>query len=247
MRDSTKWLAVATMTGVLAATAILWATARLTSPPETSDRPATVGQLSRPTEDGSSSLARPPLEGGTGGSVSGTDTAPAREAARPDAEAPPPPRPAQPPSAPAAPDGSATPAADQPDELSQQCRRNLKMVCLALLMYSEDYDEQFPIASQWCNAVEPYLQNQELFRCPAASASYGYSLNRGLDRGRLKAVRSRATTVMVFDSSAGAGNANDFGQSLCRPPRHPDGNNFGYVDGHALATTTPQQFGLGGG
>lgn len=247
MSDSAKWSTAAIVTGVLVAAAILWATARLTSPPETGDRPVTVGRLPGGTEDGSSAPVRPPLDSDTGESVSVTDTAPAGEATRPDARAPLPPRPVQPPEAPASPDGGASAAADQPDELSQQCRSNLKMVCLALLMYSQDYDEQFPMASQWCDVVDPYLKNQELFRCPAASASYGYGLNRGLDRARLRAIHLPATTVMVFDSSAGAKNANDQGQSLCRPLRHPDGNNFGYVDGHVVAATTPQRFGLGGG
>jgi prepilin-type processing-associated H-X9-DG protein len=242
MDKPAKWSAVAIVTGLLVAAGILWATARLTSPPETSERPVPVGQLPRGTEDESSALARPPVEGGTGESVSATDTTPAGEATSRDPGRALPPRPSQPPGAPAPPDGAASSAADQPDELSQQCRTNLKMLCLALLMYSSDYDGPFPIASQWCDSVYPYLKNEKVFCCPAASAGYGYSLNRGLDRSHLKAVYSPATTVMVFDSSAGAKNASDLGQSLCRPPRHPDGNNFGYVDGHAVAQTSPQQF-----
>lgn len=246
MSDSAKWSVIAIVTGLLVAAAILWATARLTSPPEISNSPVAVGQLPRGTEGGSSARARPPVDRDTGQSVSATDTTPAGEATRPDAGGRLPPRPSRPPDAPASPDASAAPAADQPDELSQQCRTNLKMLCLALLMYCSDYDGQFPIASQWCDSAYPYLKNEKVFRCPAASASYGYGLNRGLDRGRLEAVYSPATTVMVFDSSAGTKNASDLGQSLCRPPRHPDGSNFGYVDGHADAQTTPQQFALQG-
>jgi prepilin-type N-terminal cleavage/methylation domain-containing protein/prepilin-type processing-associated H-X9-DG protein len=55
------------------------------------------------------------------------------------------------------------------------CQSNLKQYALATLMYVQDYDEQFPMASYlgpncvatfyW--AVNPYVKNQNITRCPS--------------------------------------------------------------------------------
>jgi len=45
--------------------------------------------------------------------------------------------------------------------------------------------------------------------------------------------------VLLFESSSGQRNAADPLTSLCDPPRHGEGNNFAYVDGHAKFGRTP--------
>lgn len=242
MKGNAKWLALAVAIGVLVA----WVTVRLTSPPEINDGSGTVARVPGATGDEPTSVEPPAGDRGAAEPVSETDATPAEEggdrgagAAGDETRFAPPQ--ARPPAPPTSPDSSTQP----PDRLSEGCRANLKMVCLAVVMYTVDYDEQFPIAPKWCDAVSPYMKNDELFRCPAAGLSYGYSLNGNLDRRSMRAVHSLSTTVMLFDSSAGIRNAHDPGTSLCKPPRHPDGNNFGYVDGHVVARTSPQQFTLG--
>jgi prepilin-type processing-associated H-X9-DG protein len=134
----------------------------------------------------------------------------------------------------------------EPQDPAEQCLRNLKQIGLGLMMYCQDYDERMPPAAEWCTVVDPYLRNRDLFRCPSAPTPYGYAFNRNLDRVGLAQLRRPAATVLVFESSAARPNATDTGQSLCRPARHPQGNNFAYTDGHVRPTDAPQSFALTG-
>ena len=59
------------------------------------------------------------------------------------------------------------------------CQSNLKQIGLAITMYVQDYDEKFPgnyIYSVggtqlrwWCDLVQPYVKNWQLFLCPSAN------------------------------------------------------------------------------
>ena len=60
------------------------------------------------------------------------------------------------------------------------CLSNEKQVSLALLMYVQDYDEQFPSGTRynantnntyaiglgWAGACEPYIKSVQIFKCP---------------------------------------------------------------------------------
>jgi len=61
------------------------------------------------------------------------------------------------------------------------CLSNIKQQGLAVLMYSQDYDELFPLTtlydfsgtsetSQWIPRVAPYIKNTDIFWCPSDSA-----------------------------------------------------------------------------
>src|SRR5437879_2600031 len=69
-----------------------------------------------------------------------------------------------------------TPAAE-----SAACSSNLKQVCLATLMYAQDYDQRFPPLhnqSRLPGMLNPYTKNAQLFRCPATKKPYTF--NKGL-------------------------------------------------------------------
>ena len=40
---------------------------------------------------------------------------------------------------------------------------NMKQLGLGLLQYTQDYDENFPPANGWHDAVYPYVQNESMF------------------------------------------------------------------------------------
>lgn len=132
---------------------------------------------------------------------------------------------------------------------SQVCRQNLRNLGISLMMYVGDHDEKFPSAANWCTACWGHIERRdaEMIECPASAEPYAYAFNAYLSGRHLGAVADPADTVMFFESSLGVKDAADHGESLCDPPRHPDGNNFAYVDGHTSARTTPQRFGLDGG
>jgi prepilin-type processing-associated H-X9-DG protein len=131
---------------------------------------------------------------------------------------------------------------------SQVCRDNLRNLGISLMLYAADYGERFPTAANWCSGAWRYIEHRdaEMIECPASAEPYAYAFNAYLSHRHLGAVADPAGTVMLFESSLGLKDAADHGESLCDPPRHPGGNNFGYVDGHAAAQTTPQQFALAG-
>lgn len=54
------------------------------------------------------------------------------------------------------------------------CVSNMKQLSLSVLMYSQDYDETFPMGcdngwwdSTWYRTVAPYVKNLQVFRCPS--------------------------------------------------------------------------------
>jgi len=66
------------------------------------------------------------------------------------------------------------------------CISNVKQVCLAFQMYSQDYDELFPRGqsvagdpeSQWYNAIFPYTRNRQILYCPdRKDKAPGYGMN----------------------------------------------------------------------
>lgn len=79
------------------------------------------------------------------------------------------------------------------------CASNLKQIGLGVLMYTQDYDEQYPqcaddAGSQWYNMVEPYIESGELynhlsygrggvFHCPDFPPDYGQGQDYGASDG----------------------------------------------------------------
>lgn len=145
---------------------------------------------------------------------------------------------------------TATPPETQPaeeppaDEPTADCRSNMKQLGLGLMMYVCDYDERHPPAGKWCDVIAPYLKNESLHRCPADDSDHSYAINSTLGLCPWAEVRVPAATILLFESSTGKRNAADAGDSLCDPPRHAEGNNFTYVDGHVALAEGAQDFAL---
>lgn len=125
-----------------------------------------------------------------------------------------------------------------PRGAQQACQSNLKQLALAALMYASDYDERFPIADRWSWALHPYCRNVAIHHCPSDEEPYSYAVNYKLSRQPMSKVTYPGTTVLLFESDLGLPNAWDDeeypGTSLCDPPRHNEGNNYAFVDGHVM-------------
>ncbi len=123
---------------------------------------------------------------------------------------------------------------------------NLKQMSLAMLQYTQDYDEHYPPAAKWVDAITPYLTADlhtheerqrvvdSVFHDPSAPASqkWSYAFNSNLSGLKTSQVDSPATTVLLFESNAGVKNASDTGESIPRPGRHNGGTDYGFADGH---------------
>jgi len=145
------------------------------------------------------------------------------------------------------------------------CLSNTKQIGLAILQYTQDYDEKLPPRytgdgvtvgyTFWMAMVMPYAKSNQLFFCPSDSqsnsnstvtssnVSYGWN-TVGLDNPpdgsgtALAAIANVAETIMLGEAPA---LPTDGGNSVyClkntgtyQPaPRHLEGANFAFVDGH---------------
>ncbi|MCS7309035.1 MAG: hypothetical protein NZ741_02325 [Armatimonadetes bacterium] len=116
--------------------------------------------------------------------------------------------------------------------VSQQrrCMQNLKALGMAVLLYTEDWDERYPPAHVWCDSIRPYARSPEDFRCPAARhLQSGYAMNDQLDSLKVEDLVTPSETVMLFDSTGGWNQAGGKEQ-VAR--RHGETANFAFADGH---------------
>jgi len=106
---------------------------------------------------------------------------------------------------------------------SASCLSNVKQICLALLMYTEDNHNLLPPHEGWTDAIFPYTRNNQILICPEDPERTlpGYDFSPALAGTDLKSIKQPATTVMVYEAKDG------------RPvKRHNDGLVVGYADGH---------------
>ncbi|MCS6831405.1 MAG: hypothetical protein NZ749_12290, partial [bacterium] len=112
----------------------------------------------------------------------------------------------------------------------RRCMQNLKALGMAVLLYTEDWDERYPPAHVWCDSIRPYTRSPEDFRCPAARhLQWGYAMNDQLDSLKVEDLVAPSETVMLFDSTGGWNQAG--GKELVAR-RHGETANFVFADGN---------------
>ncbi len=122
---------------------------------------------------------------------------------------------------------------------STQCLAQVKNIAMGLEIYLSDYS-RFPGQDRWCDTLDEYIKNRDVYRCPQAQARCGYAYNTALDSIWAIAVDPSRVTA-VFDAD-GAWNAHGGKELLPDFPRHGGGDNYGFPDGHAawFARKKPQ-------
>ena len=115
------------------------------------------------------------------------------------------------------------------------CLSNLKQLVLGMLMFAQDYDEHLPNADVWMDSLDPYVKNiKALTHCPSDTQhQYSYAMNSQIATKSIGSFDDPVNTIAIFESNSGKRNAADPLTSLCKAPRHGNGNCFAYVDGHA--------------
>lgn len=120
-----------------------------------------------------------------------------------------------------------------PEQPPAVCLSNTKNIALAVQMYLADNDEAFPPAADWCDRLEVYIGNRDVYRCPRAEGlDCGFAYNAALDEVSLDDVPHPARTIVIFESDAGW-NASGGRELLPDEPRHEMGDNYGFADGSA--------------
>jgi hypothetical protein len=84
-----------------------------------------------------------------------------------------------------------------------QCGSNIKALAWAVRMYADDHNNQFPPATNWCDAIRQEVAMPKVFQCPAArsDARCHYAFNArlsGLEEGKVA-----PETVMIFECEGG--------------------------------------------
>lgn len=132
------------------------------------------------------------------------------------------------------------------------CQSNLKQIGLALIQYTQDYDDKFPRVSQkgsrgWSQDIQRYAKSWQLFQCPSTSnhvlKTTDYFYNPRFQGLKIEDLPSMNQTIMSGDgpddaplSSHLSGlptdattNENSFAQ------RHLNTANYLFADGHVKA------------
>ena len=155
------------------------------------------------------------------------------------------------------------------------CLSNMKQIGLGLMQYAQDYDERLPQAGwaetiifpngasgghTWFMRIYPYVKNLQVFNCPSAtyawagepSTSIKYGLNTTLPNNTsLGTILYPAQTILVCDTE-GTGSYACFYYAYTGPsaprymgPRHNEGCNIAFADGHAKWMASTAIWGAG--
>jgi len=116
----------------------------------------------------------------------------------------------------------------------EKCATNLKQISLAMLQYTQDYDEMLPPAKNWADVMKPYFKNERVLHAPeVGKASYGYAMNWKLSRQPLAQIEDVTKTVAFYESNILKRNQSFDGRDLIY--RHllngVAGANYAFVDG----------------
>ena len=141
------------------------------------------------------------------------------------------------------------------------CLSNVKELQLAILMYVQDYDEMFCLATnyavwtRWYILIDPYVKNMDIYRCPSLlrTRSYGWNIYGGPggygmgyydgsprtytgSRLKLAEIPKPAETINVGDEAVWEDGWRGYIylNSTTGPALvHNGGGNYGFIDGHA--------------
>jgi len=121
-----------------------------------------------------------------------------------------------------------------------RCLSNLRLQGAALLAYADENCGHLPVAANWCSAVRrtkvisnPQVPILRVLTCPALPNGQlgGYAFNSALSAAKPPVGRTAARSVSIFECAAGL---NHYGgqRLLLKQPRHYDGVNLAFADGH---------------
>jgi prepilin-type processing-associated H-X9-DG protein len=119
---------------------------------------------------------------------------------------------------------------------SINCVSNVKQLSLAVRMYAADNKDQYPAATNWCNAIQSEVGTTNAFHCPAdfsgGRCSYAFNARlSGAEEGKVD-----PNTVMIFEAD---GNWNTSGgrELMLTKSRHGHLVAVGFADGHVERVT----------
>ena len=104
------------------------------------------------------------------------------------------------------------------------CLSNTKQIALGVIMYTQDYDEEFPRKNaSYMDLIMPYIRNRAVFTCPLdKEGTITYSINANIQQATLASIVAPEKTVLLYE-----------GKNMQLDFRHAGTAAVAFVDGHA--------------
>ena len=124
------------------------------------------------------------------------------------------------------------------------CLSNVKNLSLAMQMYLEDYDGRFPEADGWVEALAEYVGDESVLKCPEddSEARCSYGMNAALSGRTLGEIEAPEATVVFYETASPGDNPVGGAEDVVDPPRHPNGNSYGFADAPAVVSEEAPSF-----
>jgi len=125
--------------------------------------------------------------------------------------------------------------ASRPLPYRSGCLSHIKQLGLSLMIYTNDYDDRYPVATAWMDRIDEYQKSKDCFHDVEGipEGGYGYAFRLNASNKKTTSIDFEARYVVLFDSTIGGKNANSELWSLPKPGRHNRSDSLGFADGHA--------------
>jgi len=109
---------------------------------------------------------------------------------------------------------------------------NVKQLCLAMIIYSNENDGRLPLADNWPAALIPYLGDGKILESPfAPHTGRAYAMNANLEGRKIRDIKQPHRTVLIFEVEPGSPPAGGR-ELLPERPRGRRGYVIGFLDSH---------------
>jgi prepilin-type processing-associated H-X9-DG protein len=118
------------------------------------------------------------------------------------------------------------------------CGTNLKGLSTAMMVYANDYDDQYPTPEQWCDLlIQEVDVSPKSFQCPLdPEGTFSYAINENAHK--IETGRSPAQFVVLFESNLGRNGVGGMDDVVLRHNQHQGiGGNITFADGHTEFVT----------
>ncbi|MGV3615556.1 MAG: hypothetical protein ACO1SV_09505 [Fimbriimonas sp.] len=121
------------------------------------------------------------------------------------------------------------------------CLSNVKQLALGQLIYSADWDDRFPPAEEWMDALKSSKSakvNPAVFQCPLVKDGHGYAMSDAVAKKPQTAIAKPETTILLFETSDLGYNAHGDPKKVMEIPRH-ERQTVAFANGAAKMLRSP--------
>ncbi len=122
------------------------------------------------------------------------------------------------------------------------CLSNIKNLAVAAQSYAAEHENHLPEADNWVEELRPYLGEDASLKCPEDDSEglSSYAMNEALSGKSLDDIEDPASVVLFYETANPGVNPAGGAEDLA-PPRHLEGGNYVFADGHASWFSTEEQ------